>query len=253
MQIEIIGSTGAGKSTLTKSILHANSDHDPEIITSYTFVLQQTRTNWIHDHSIRMALLNLFALFACLFTARKNLKLFQFVIKIINQLPASVSRLEKLKIVRIVARNVGVYEIVNYFSYDKQVVLADEGTIHIAHYLFVHVSVEPDIHDIETFTQLVSLPDVVVYLKQPGPVLIERTKARRHKRISGNGSINVAKFINNAMTTFELIVKSPRIEGQLLVVNCDNSNIVAACSQNNPLLGNALDIIRSGVISVFGE
>jgi thymidylate kinase len=253
MQIELIGSTGAGKSTLTKSILNANSNHDLDIITSYAFVLRQTRTNWIRNHSVRMFLLNFFALFACLLTARKNLKLFQFVIKIINQIPASVSRLEKLKIARIVARNVGIYEIANYYSSDTQIVLADEGTVHIAHYLFVHVSVEPNIHDIETFIQLVSLPDVVVYLKQPGPVLLERTKARRHKRISGNGSINAAEFINNVMTTFELIVQSPRIEGQLLVANGGKCKISAAGSQNNPLLRIALDIVRSGINPIIGE
>lgn len=253
MHIEIIGSTGAGKSSLTKSILQANSNQDLDITTSYNFVLQQTRLNWIRNHSIRMVFLNLFALFACLLSARKNLELFQFVIKIIKQLPDSVSQLEKLKIARIVARNVGVYEIVDYYSSDKQVILADEGTIHTAHYLFVHVSVEPNIHDIETFMQLVSLPEVVVYLKQPGPVLIERTKARRHKRISGKESLNVVEFIKNALTTFEIIVKSPRIEDQLLVVDGGKCKIAAAGSQNNPILGNALNIVCSGINPVFGE
>jgi hypothetical protein len=194
-----------------------------------------------------MVLLNLFALLACLLSFRKNFELFRFVKKTINQFPASVSWIEKLKIARIVARNIGIYEIVDYYSTEKQVVLADEGTIHIAHYLFVHVSVEPNVQDVKKFIDLVPIPDAVVYLKQPGTVLTSRTTTRGHKRISGNGSNNVSKFINHAEKTFEIIEESSIIKDQLLTVDGEKWEITPICSGNNPILRNALNIVRAGI------
>jgi hypothetical protein len=141
------------------------------------------------------------------------------VIGVILQLPAEVSPFEKFKLARIVARNVGIFEIVRRKSSDRQVVLADEGTLQIAHYLFVHVSVEPNLSDLETFVRLVSLPEVAIYIEQPESVLISRTGIRGHKRVPANASALVTRFIKHGLAVFENLVKCPILEGRLLIVN----------------------------------
>jgi hypothetical protein len=253
MQIELIGCTSAGKSTLTKNILQVNHKHSLDIVTSYDFVLGQIRLNWIKNHTIRMLVLNLFALFACLLTWRKNLEFYRFVTGAILRLPATVTWFEKLKIARVVARNVGIYEVVCRYGSDRQIVLADEGTLHIAHYLFVHVSVEPKMSDLETFIRLTPLPDVAVYVKQPESVLITRTEARKHKRIPEGGSDVVGRFIKRAVATFEMLVKSPILESRLLAVNGEECITAALDYQYNPQLAIASKIIRGGLEPIRGE
>ena len=247
MQIELIGCTSAGKSSLAQNMLKGNHQNGVNLVMSYDFVLRWAHLNWIKNHRIRMLSLNLIALFACLLTLRKNLEFYRFVVGVIMRLPAKVSYFEKLKIARIVARNVGIYEIVCRYNSDRQVVLADEGTLHIAHYLFVHVSVEPNMSDLETFVRLVSLPDVAVYIRQPEPVLIARTRVRRHKRIPEDASALVNRFIKHGLAVFEKLVECSSLESRLLVVNSGEGIKTAWDHPDNPLLEFARKIIDIGI------
>jgi len=244
MQIELIGCTSAGKSSLAQNLLQSNNQNGYQLVTSYDFVLQWAHFDWVKNHRMRMLILNLIALFACLFTWRKNLPFYRFVIGIILRLPAKVSLFEKIKIARIVARNVGIFEIVRRNRSERQVVLADEGTLHIANYLFVHVSVEPNLSDLETFTRLVSLPDVAVYVRQPESVLISRTRSRGHKRIPEDASALVNRFIKHSLAVFEELVECSGLENRLVIVN--NGEVVMPTwdSADNPPLEFARKILE---------
>jgi hypothetical protein len=219
MQIELIGCTSAGKSSLARSILQRNHPVGFDLVTSYDFVLRWARLGWIKNHRIRMLALNQVALLACLLTWRKNSAFYRFATGVILRFPPEIHLFERLKIARLVARNVGIHEIVSRFSSDRQVILADEGTLHIAHYLFVHVSAAPDMNDLAAFARLVDLPDVAVYLRQPEAVLIARTRVRTHKRIPRNASALVNRFIEHGLAVFERLAALASLEGRLLVVN----------------------------------
>ncbi len=91
--------------------------------------------------------------------------------------------------------------------------------------------VDPNNHDIDTFTKLVSLPDAIVYLQRPEEMLVGRTKARKHNPISGTETKNVVEFIKNASITFNTIFRSPRLRTQLLVVNASECKIAEVNSQ----------------------
>lgn len=243
MQIELIGCTSAGKSSLVRNILQSNHQNGLNLVTSYDFVLSWINLDWIKSHGLRMLCLNLTALLACILTLRKNFEFYRFVIAVILRLPAKVGFIERLRIGRISARNIGIYEIVCRFAPDQQIVLADEGTLHIANYLFVHVSAEPNMAELEKFVRLVSIPDVVVYVKQPESVLITRTKARNHKRIPGGSPILIKRFIHHSLAVFEKLVGSSSLESRLLVLNQgQNMNTVVDYS-DNPLLAFARKII----------
>ena len=219
MQIELIGCTSAGKSWLVQNMLEAASQNGFHLVTSYDYVVSWAHFNWVKNHRIRMLVLNLIALFACLFTWRKNRSFYQFAIGLIWKLPAKVSLFEKLKIARIAARNVGIYEIVRRNRSERQVVLADEGTLHIAHYLFVHVLEEPNLSDLAKFMHLVSLPDAAVYIRQPESILISRTISRGHKRIPDDAPLLVNQFIKHSLVVFEKLVEYSTIEDRLVIVN----------------------------------
>jgi thymidylate kinase len=114
---------------------------------------------------------------------------------------------------------VGIFEIVHRNNSGRQVVLADEGTLHIAHYLFVHVSVEPDLSSLETFTRLVSKPDVVIYIRQPESVLINRISKRGHKRILKDSPAQINQFVKHGVTVFDELVACSNLGGRLLIVD----------------------------------
>lgn len=244
MQIELIGCTSAGKSSLVKNLLRSNHRNGLNLVTSYDFVLSWVNLDWIKSHGVRMLCLNLIALLACMITCRKNFEFYRFVIGVILRLPAKVGFIERLRIARISARNIGIYEFVCRFTPEQQIVLADEGTLHIANYLFVHVSTEPNMAELEKFVRLVSMPDVVVYLKQPESVLITRTRARNHKRIPEGSPLLINRFIQHSQAVFEKLAGSSSLEGRLLILNQgQNMNTVIGHS-DNPLLAFAKKIIQ---------
>ena len=183
MQVELIGCTSAGKSTLAESVLWAYRGIGMDASMGADFVLQQVGLNWVKGKLARTILIDIIALFACLTTWRSNYAFYRFASGVVLGLPVTVSWLERLNIARNTFKKVGIYELVRRGASDRQVVLLDEGTLHTAHYLFVHVSTEPNIADLATFAKLVPLPDVVVHVRQSKSVLIERTLQRGHKRI----------------------------------------------------------------------
>ena len=248
MQIEIIGCTSAGKSTLIRNVLQANHQQDIDLVTSYDFVLRQFRLDWIKYHTLGMLLLNLLALGACLATWPKNHAFLKFVVGFIYTLPAAtVSRIDKLKAVRLTLRNMGIYEIICRSATEQQIVLADEGTLQIAHSLFIHVGIEPKMADLSTFVQLVPLPDAIVYVKQPISILVERTLVRGHHRIPEGSPGQVAAFIRQAAVTFDQLEQAPILKNRLLVIDRQRYNLVRPTYQDNSSVVKTAHIFQAGL------
>jgi thymidylate kinase len=237
MQIEFIGCTSAGKSTLASKVFQVCREHGLDAYMGDNFVLDQARLNWVQGRLIRTLLIDVISLFVCLASWRGNHEFYQFTLRTLWRLPNTVGWLQKLNIARNTFKKIAIYEIIRHRACDRQVVLLDEGTLHTAHYLFVHVSVEPNTSDLLTFISLVPLPDVVVYIKQSDSVLIERTLARGHKRISQHSYPQVERFVKRAIDVFDVLKQQPAIEERLMVVEGGENNaasqVIAALS-NRP-------------------
>ena len=248
MHIELIGCTSAGKSSLSQRVIQKYNQDEVQIITSYDFVLDWARFGWVKNHKARMAILNLAALFACLMTWRNNRSLFRLIAEIILRLPKRVGITEKLKIARIAARNIGIYEIVRRYCKPYQIVLADEGTLHIASYLFVHVAQAPDMSRLQAFLRLVSLPDAVVYLRQSKSVLVDRTLQRGHKRIPGGSPEFAGIFIQHNLSVLEALAADPKVTDRLLI-HCNGDILPLAAEQHhNPRLAAIRKIFAASLL-----
>ena len=221
MQIELIGCTSAGKSTLSRSILQACREQGIDLSMADDFVLKQVRLNWVKMNLARRLLVNLVALCACLATWQKNLAFYIFAIQVIFQLPTAL--FEKLYSLRNVLKRIGVYEIICRWKADQQVLLVDEGTLQTAHNLFVNVSIEMKADDLSTFVKLAPQPDVVIYVKQSEAILIERTIKRGHKRIPDRSYRPVVRFIKQAVSMFDKLVQYPAVENKVLVIDGDQN------------------------------
>ena len=253
MLIEIIGCTSAGKSTQARSIYQACRGQGIDIFLGDDFVLRQIRLQWIKINLLRKLLVNLFALFVSLLTWRNNLEFYAFATQFVFQLP--IAWLEKLGLLRNVLKKIGIYEIIRLRSTDQQIILEDEGVLHAAHHLFVHCSIQVKAEHLATFIKLIPLPDVIVYLRQPESLLIDRTMKRGHKRIPVGSYSDVARFIKNAVATFDKLAQYPAVESKLLLVNVNggqNVDIVAP-DQDDPLVRQALKIIRNGMTAGIYE
>jgi thymidylate kinase len=247
MQIELIGCTGAGKSTLIRKILHVCHEQGVDIYLGDDFVLKQIGLNWIKNHLLRTLLMDLAALSACLLTWRRNVKFYFFAARRLFCLP--IALYEKINLLRNVLKKVGIFEIIRFRDTDKQIIMIDEGVLQAAHNLFVHVSIELKTEDLLTFTRLVTLPDAVVYLKQPEGLLIERTMKRGHKRIPDRSYGKVVRFVKQAVATFDKLVQYQVVENKLLVVG-DGENVIEATNdKDDPIVGLFLKIIERGCTS----
>jgi hypothetical protein len=250
MRIELIGCTSAGKSTLTGRVLRICCEQGIDASMGYDFVLRQMRLDWIKNMWIRALLVNLIALFVGLVAYRKNREFYRFALGIIIRLPSAVAWSEKLHIGRNVIKNIGIDEIIRHCAANRQFVLLDEGPLQTAHYLFVHVAVEPEASDLAAFVKLVPLPDVVVYVTQNESVLIERTLQRGHKRIPDCSYANVQRFIRRAVATFDELEQQSALEGRLIAVDRQPSIIVGQGHPADPLFDTAVGIIRAGIDAV---
>ncbi len=249
MQIELTGCTGAGKTTLASAIHRACREQGIDFLMSNDFVLKQFRLSWIKSNWVRTLLVDLCSLSVCLATWRNNLELYVFAIQNIFRLP--IAQFEKLNLARNVLKKIGIYEIIHRRGPDQQVVLVDEGTLHAAHNLFVHVSVEANTSDLSTFVKLVPLPDVAVYVTQSESVLIKRTMQRGHKRIPDRSPVKVELFIKRAVDIFDKLIRELVLQRGMLVDESQRSIVVTQSHQNDPIVAVALEIIRAGMDAIL--
>lgn len=219
MLVELIGCTSAGKSTLTKTVAKRAQQQGIPFSTSYDFVLAHYGLGWVKPHAIRMALLNNLAIWRCVRSAGRHWGLLRFVFGVLHSMPSTVSRRERLKIARITLRNLGIHEIITQADTTDRVILADEGTLQVVHYLFVHLQTPPASDQLAAYLQRAPLPDLALYYRQSAALLIERTMRRGHKRIPQRTPEKVERFINHAVQVFEQVVAEPTIRRCTLIVN----------------------------------
>ncbi|WP_146155079.1 hypothetical protein [Photobacterium lipolyticum] len=144
-------------------------------------------------------------------------------------------------------RNIGIHEFIACQDTTNRIIIIDEGILHIAHYLFVHESIEPDLKQLQTFIELAPCEDVVVYLCTLKNTLIERTRVRGHKRIPDGSLEAIESFINHAITTFNFLGVNPKINPKLLLVSPGREVSMASDKDFSPMVEQAKHIILTGL------
>jgi len=225
MQIELIGCTGTGKSTLAQRILRDFRAHGIPVLPSEEFLLRHIGAAWVSRRVVRTLLVDMVALAGWLMTWRKNLRFSLFALRAVGRLP--VGRLEKLNLVRHVLRKVGVYELIRRNDSGRQVVVVDEGTLHVVHNIFVHAAAGACVADIPTFARLAPMPDVAVYVRHDDRVLVARTLQRGHRRIPGRSPAHTARFVARAVEAFETLIQQAAVKQRLLIVDQRRETLVA--------------------------
>jgi len=205
MLIEFIGCTSSGKSTIAAKVVKKLKN------LGFRIILVDVGG----DIRMDFATLPWFACFAI-----HNFDFCAFAAKIIVR--GADSLLVGLNLFRNFAKKMGMYELLRKKK-NNLIILCDEGTVHAAHNLFVHVNSVPQSTDVIRFACLVPKPDMIIYVKTSFELAIERTLKRGHRRAKHTLK-EVRLFIKHAHETFQILTSVAAIQNRLIVVNnLDNS------------------------------
>ncbi|MEZ4662551.1 MAG: hypothetical protein R2911_33790 [Caldilineaceae bacterium] len=250
MQIELIGCTSAGKSTLKSQIVAACRAQRLPIWDDKEFILHQVGLNGIKLALLRTLLVDGLAFIACVVNIQRHLSFHRLTLRMLRQLP--LSTLGKFYIWRNVLRKLGKYEIIHFYDDchdDGQLVLVDEGVLQIAHNLFVHTAdtaVQIDLDSLLNFAKLAPPPDAVIYLRQPAALLVERILARGHKRIANPTPENVARFVDQAVSAFDRLVEYPTLKPKTLLIE-DGTQVIAPTHSVDAMLSMIAQVLQESI------
>jgi len=244
MHLEVIGCTSAGKSTLTRAVEQAGRQLGIDVVTGDDLVLKLVALDWVRNEFLRRRLVDGPALLACLLTWRRHRALLRFALDLSRRSPGSWAR--KLNLARNAFRKVGLFEIVRWRRRAGQLVLVDnEGVLHAAHNLFVHISREAADSDLKAFLDLAPLPDAVLYVRETEDVLLARTLARGHKRVPAGSEEDARRFVVRALRVFETLTRHPGVRERLVCV--DGGQSVVLDAESDSRLRELADLVRAGV------
>lgn len=242
MHIELIGCTSAGKTTLAQKILTTGKRQGINIILGDDFVLRRFHLDWVKSEFIRRRLLEIYSGYICVRHWKKYSEFCRFVSKVISQNPGSW--FYKFNLMRIVLRKIGIHDLIRRFDSEDQLVLVDnEGIVQAAHNLFVHTNSTLN-GNLSTFVKTAPLPDMIVYLKQPQSILLERTLRRGHPRIEARSKDRVERFVKQAVATFNALHTLPQIAGRLVLIDGKRKVVTKPRSKNRQMVNQAWDLMK---------
>jgi hypothetical protein len=247
LQIELIGCTGAGKTTIARKIASAGRRLGIEVLLDDDFILRQFFLNWVRSPRLRQCLVNLLALVAFCVHWRSNRHFTRFSLGQITHLP--VGWVQKLYLLRIVMKKIGAYDIIRRCGSPEEIVLVDEGTTVIANNLFVHCHIPLDCQELAQFAEIVPLPDVALYVREREQVLVHRTALRGHKRIRSGSQASVETFIERAVKTFDVVTQHPNVRPRVLVVETERQLVFPQYDPPTAEIRRAWTIVRAGMSS----
>ena len=219
MMIEFIGSTGAGKTRLIGDLLNRMGEN-ARVTTSYHLMAERLGLPGTSQISIQHLLQELVGIPFFLRSIIDYQDFLAFSLAMLaRQANFSIFTVNNL---RSLERKLGVYTYIRAAqpSNPSQIVLVDEGTILSAHNIFVYSSATYTSQEIDTFAKLVPLPDLIVYLRVPVEVLVQRTLHRQDppREVRSKNPLVVERYTRRASGLFDRLVKSPQFYSRLLLV-----------------------------------
>jgi thymidylate kinase len=216
MIVELIGATGAGKSTLARELLRRGLESG-QVRMATDLVTDRPGRRWVENpHAVNL-LADAAALppFLRSFDDHRDFVRFAFE-RLRHHAPSTFAKANYL---RNVVRKVGVHELTR--RADPAVTfLNDEGTVLIAYQLFVYSDAAPTPFEIERFARLVPLPDLVVHVKAPTDLLVGRAMTRPDVRreLAGLDGERIGSWIGRAISVFDALAGSDAMRDRVLTI-----------------------------------
>jgi len=220
--VEIAGSSGSGKSTLLKEVLRECRERDVPAAAAEDFLVPWLSGVIRRNPTLLNLALDLRSVSEAI-TLRRHREFLAFAMAVIRRdtdRPATA-----LSAYRGVLRKLSAHAALARKASHGRAVLVDEGTIHSAHYVLVHVNSAPRPRDIAAFCRLVPVPDLVIYVTAPLERVLERTFARRDPPLRGRSREEMERFIRHAHTMFDQLMSDETLSGRTLKVHTDDNDL----------------------------
>ena len=218
MIVELTGCSGAGKTTLLEQIVEHCRERNVAVMTVPQMLLKPVPAPFVHHPTIQNLLLDAAAAFRRAVDPARYRSFLAFARAVIRR--DSDCFLTGLNAYRGVLRALGVHAGLSRRA-QSPIVLVDEGTIHQAHNILVHVERPARHEDIDSFGKLVPVPDVIVYLSAPLEVVLARTSVRQDPPLRLRSREENRRYVEHGHAMFAALISHEAFSGKVVSVNCD--------------------------------
>lgn len=215
MVVEFIGSTGAGKTTVINEVFHRLAKTS-QVTTSIDLATSMLGLRGVKNPTLQNLAMEFVSFPFFIFTLYKYNKFLRHTIKIFWR--ATGFSIQTIHNLRSLVRKIGMYEITKYPG-KNQVVLVDEGPVLAAH-MFVPAGNTYTPEEITRFTELLPLPDLIVYIRASVDTIMERTHRRADppREVEINNPDRMEAYIKRTVDLFDQITQADNLQPRLLVV-----------------------------------
>ena len=215
MVVEFIGSTGAGKTTVINEVFHRLA-RTSQVTTSIDLATSMLGLRVVKNPTLQNLAMEFVSFPFFIFTLYKYNKFLHHTIKLFWR--ATGFSIQTIHNLRSLVRKIGMYEITKYPG-KNQVVLVDEGPVLAAH-MFVPTGNTYTPEEITRFTELLPLPDLIVYIRASVDTIIERTHRRADppREVEINNPDRMEAYIKRTVDLFDQITQADNLQPRLLVV-----------------------------------
>ena len=213
--VEFIGSTGAGKTTVINEVFHRLAKTS-QVTTSIDLATSMLGLRVVKNPTLQNLAMEFVSFPFFIFTLYKYNKFLHHTIKLFWR--ATGFSIQTIHNLRSLVRKIGMYEITKYPG-KNQVVLVDEGPVLAAH-MFVPAGNTYTPEEITRFTELLPLPDLIVYIRASVDTIMERTHRRADppREVEINNPDRMEAYIKRTVNLFDQITQADNLQPRLLVV-----------------------------------
>jgi thymidylate kinase len=220
MIVEFTGSSGVGKTTLISEVVRQCREREIPAFTVPEVLLRSMPEMIVGHRTLQNLMLDTTSAFRRIADPAPYRAFLAFAHSVIRRETDRI--FTGLNAYRGVLRALGVHAALSHHT--KRIILVDEGTVHQAHNVLVHVARPARSEDIRTFGSLVPLPDLVVYLTAPLSVVLARTRGREHPPLWNRSRDDNGRFVQHGYAMFGELMSHEAFSPIIMRIHCDEDD-----------------------------
>lgn len=211
MLVEFTGGSGVGKSTLCRAVYVELIESNMPVSFPIEFFLGRHLSKLIRSERLEQILLDIFLCPWSIIVLRKYKKILFFSNRCLQERGNSL--LSRVLILRSVFRKVSLASFFQRSRFQNQIVLLDEGSLHIAHLIFINGNNAAAPMDIPMFLSLVPKPQMAIHVRASLKLVLGRTLNRDDPPVRNARPESLEAFVRRALNMFEqLFVHGPIVD-----------------------------------------